>query len=146
MLHPDQKYIDALINNDSMMLHELYERYSVKIKWFVLKNNGSETDAADIFQETLFSIYKKAKNENFVLTCPLDAFLYIVCKYKWMNELSKRKSQRVTIDDSTVYSLGEDPLIQVEEHILNEKRKDLKQFIRKHLTSFVFNPSVMLTA
>ena len=53
MLHQDQKYIDALINNDPHLLEELYEKFPGKIKWMVLHNNGSEADAADIFQEAL---------------------------------------------------------------------------------------------
>lgn len=125
MQHPDQKYIDALINHETTMLHELYQKYSGNIKWLVVKNSGSESDAADIFQEALLSIYNKAKSEKFILTCPLDAFLYVVCKNKWINELRKRKSPKVTIDDTAVYSLGEDPLEQVEEIILFEKRNDL---------------------
>ncbi len=125
MLHPDQRYIDALVNNDTIVLHELYQKYSGKIKWLVLKNSGTASDAADIFQEALLSIYNKAKTQAFILTCPLDAFLYLVCKNKWMNELSKRKSPRVTIDDVAVYNLGEDPIKQVEELILNEQRNDL---------------------
>ena len=86
MQHADQKYIDALLNNDAVVIEELYQKYSPKIKWMVLKNNGSETDAADVFQEVLLWIYKKAKDKNFILTCPLDAFLYISCKNKWMSE------------------------------------------------------------
>src|SRR5690242_18656530 len=93
--HIDQKYIDALLSNDGVLLNELYQKFSGKIKSMVLQNNGTEIDAADIFQDTLLSIYHKAKTKGFILTCPLEAFLYRICKNKWMNELSKRKSQKV---------------------------------------------------
>lgn len=126
MPHPDQKYIDALLNNDTVLVEELYKRFSDKIKWMVLKNNGNETDAADIFQDALLSIYHKAKTRDFVLTCPLDAFLYLVCKNKWMNELSKRKSHKVTITDTAGYNtIGEDTFRLAEDCRLREARIDL---------------------
>ena len=56
MQHPDQKYINALLENDATVLEELYQRFSEKIKWMIIRNNGTETDAADIFQDALLSI------------------------------------------------------------------------------------------
>ena len=36
MQHPDQKYVEALLNNDPLVLEELYEKFSGKIKWMIL--------------------------------------------------------------------------------------------------------------
>ena len=124
MQHPDQKYIDALVNNDAGLIEELYQKYSYRIKSMVLKNNGSETDAADVFQDTLLSIFQKAKSKSFTLTCPIDAFLYLACKNKWLNELNKRKS-RVTINESVLYNTNEDCFKLCEELNLQQERNDL---------------------
>lgn len=126
MAHPDQKYIEALLNNDEVLIGELYTKFSAKIKWMVLQNNGNETDAADVFQDALLSIYHKAKSQDFVLTCPLDAFLYLVCKNKWLNELSKRKTHKVTMGDTDGYNnIGEDEFKLAEDCRLQEARKEL---------------------
>src|SRR4051794_20155886 len=107
--HSDQKYIDALLNNDTFLLEELYQKFSGKIKSMVLQNNGTEADAADIFQDTLLSLYHKAKYQNFVLTCPLGGFLYLVCKNRWINELSKRKYYKTKFDNvDDHHSTGEE--------------------------------------
>jgi RNA polymerase sigma factor (sigma-70 family) len=107
--HIDQKYIIALAENNTLLVSELYERYSGKIKGMVLKNNGSEDDAADIFQEALISIYQKATAPGgFTLTCPLDAYLYLICKNRWINELEKRKNKGVTFTDTERYTISED--------------------------------------
>src|SRR4051794_40647617 len=82
--HPDQKYIEALVNNNTVVLNELYKKFSGKIKFMVLKTNGTEADAADIFQYALMSIYRKAKTKGFRLSCPFEAFLYLVCKKRWI--------------------------------------------------------------
>lgn len=123
MVHPDQKYIEALITNNQTILEELYSKYAGKIKWMVLQNNGSEDDAADVFQEALVAIYHKAKQGDFKLSCPFDAFIYLICKKKWLNVLSKRKSQpRVTIAEDDRSIPGEDSFLLAEESLLHEQR------------------------
>lgn len=126
MQHPDQKYINALVNNDTVLIKELYEKFSGKIKWMVLQNNGTETDAADVFQDALFSIFNKAKSGGFILTCPFEAFFYLVCKNNWMNELSKRKIRKVTSNDPGGYNdIGEDHLKLAEECAMQQARTRL---------------------
>ncbi|WP_018611326.1 RNA polymerase sigma factor [Segetibacter koreensis] len=126
MEHHDQKYIDALINNNTVVLKELYEKFSGKIKQMVLKNNGTETEAGDIFQEALLSIYNKAKTGNFVLTCPFDAFLYLICKKKWLSHLTKVKTSKVTFIDSAGYNnLGEETFKVAEDFLLQDERRNL---------------------
>jgi RNA polymerase sigma factor (sigma-70 family) len=125
MKHPDQKYIEALLNNDLVLLEELYRKFSRKVKWMVLQNHGTEDDAADIFQEALLSIYQKARTQDLVLTCPLDAFLYLICKNKWLNELSKRKFKNVSLIEDNGVSFSEDSFKIAEECALKEQRFNL---------------------
>jgi len=89
----------------------------------ILNNNGTEDDAADIFQDALLYLYDKAKNGSFTLTCPLEAFLYLICKNRWINELKKRKNAKVTITDTEGYNISEDSFKLAEEYILQQQRK-----------------------
>jgi RNA polymerase sigma factor (sigma-70 family) len=128
MIHPDQKYINALLHNDTALLEEIYARFSGKIKYMVLQNNGTETDAADIFQEALLSIYKRAKAGNFTLTCPFEAFLYRICKNKWLNKLKNVWTRNVTMIDSEGYNsdnVNEDSFHAAAVHQLLQDRSDL---------------------
>jgi len=126
MQHPDQKYVEALLNNDPLVLEELYEKFSGKIKWMILQNSGTETDAADIFQDALMSIYNKAKTGDFELTCPMEAFLYLICKNKWLNVLNKRKTQKVTNTDTEGFNyIGEDSFRLAEDCVMQQERSAL---------------------
>lgn len=126
MQHPDQKYINALVQNDAVLLEELYRKFSQKIKWLIIRNNGTEADAADVFQEALISIYNKAKTGDFSLTCPLDAFLYLICKNMWINSLNKKKNQKVTFCDVEGFNnIGEDNFRLAEESALKQQRNNL---------------------
>ncbi len=85
--HPEHRYVEALLNNDGKLVEEIYRKYSGKMAAFIKKNQGSSDDARDIFQEALITIMKQARKKDFVLTCPFEAYLYLVCRGKWLNEL-----------------------------------------------------------
>lgn len=104
MPHKDQHYIEALLNNDTLKIEEIYQRFSGKIIGFVIQNNGSEAEAKDIFQEALISIYQKAQAGKFELTCPFEAYLFMVCKSKWINVLKSSKKKKETILDQDGYN------------------------------------------
>lgn len=97
-VHADQRYIDGLVNNNSPVINEIYEKYYERIQRLVVHNNGDAEDARDLFQEVLVVLFHKG-HEGFTLTCPFSYFLYIACRSRWINELKKRGRRRVTIND-----------------------------------------------
>ena len=123
--HPDHKYIEALAQNDSVLIEEIYQRYAAGIKRMVVKNSGTETDAADLLQDVLIELHRKAAKQDFVLTCPFEAFLYMVCRNRWLNKLEKRKGKAVTIIGNEGFNLSEDVFENYESLTINEKRKRL---------------------
>ena len=130
--HADHIYIEALLKNDSRVLSTLYEKFSHKIVAYIRKNNGNTDDAQDIIQETLVTIYHQAKEKNFILTCPFDAYFYLLCKRRWLNELKKRGNNRVTIlEDET--SIKDEHEQQVEETELFEQQNQLFELKFKEL-------------
>ncbi|MFD0761766.1 RNA polymerase sigma factor [Lutibacter aestuarii] len=122
--HEDHIYIEALLKNDSRILSKIYEKYSYKIVAMVKKNNGNADDAQDIIQETLVTIYHQAIEKGFILTCPFDAYFYLLCKRKWLNELKKRGNKKVTILED-ITSISEEQKQQVEETELFEQQHQL---------------------
>jgi RNA polymerase sigma factor (sigma-70 family) len=110
----------------------LYANYAVKIRAMILKNSGTEVDAADIFQEALMAIYQRAKREHFILTCPLESYLYLVCKNRWINELNRRGVRKVTFTDTEGFSFGEDAFKEAEiVHNQFERRNLLLQMVKE---------------
>lgn len=131
VIHTDQRYIQALLGNDTVMVREIYSKYAGKVRQYILANSGSEDDAADIFQESLIDIYNQAKGKGLQLTCPFEPFLIIVCKRKWLNELKKRGRQPVTKEVDDV-SIGEDVFALAEQlKLQNEKMQLFLQCFEK---------------
>ncbi len=122
--HADQRYIIALLNNDNRVLGELYQKYSGKIVGYITKNSGTYDDAQDVIQETLITIFHQAKEKNFILTCPFDAYFYLLCKRKWLNKINKKSIKQVTILEEITSVSDEQERLANETEIF-EKRSSL---------------------
>ena len=68
----------------------LYGYFPTVLK-MIRSNNGTKDDALDVFQEALIVLFRKLKDENFVLTSSLGTYVFGVCRLIWMNEIRKRK-------------------------------------------------------
>jgi DNA-directed RNA polymerase specialized sigma24 family protein len=121
--HPDQRYVTALLNNDAALIDEIYKSCARQVKSYICFNNGSEDDAADIFQEALIDIYHQAKNKDLQLTCPFNAFVFLVCKRKWFNELKKRSLLPVTNNADDLLHSSEDTFALADELELNRNKQ-----------------------
>jgi RNA polymerase sigma factor (sigma-70 family) len=131
-IHPDQRYLDGLLNDDNQIVEEIYRLFSPGIGRWITQNSGSEDDAADIFQESLIDIYNQAKFKGLKLTCPFQPFLLLVCKRKWLNEIKKRGSRQVTKSSDDLSEYGEDVFATAERVGVEEERARifLQQFER----------------
>jgi RNA polymerase sigma factor (sigma-70 family) len=122
-LHQDQRYITFLQQNDARGIGEIYRLYADKIKRLIVTNSGSEEDAADIFQESLVDIYRMSTESDFVLTCPFEAFLVLVCKRKWLNVLKKNGRSPVTKSFDDVSSFKQEEWDSAGEYARREERE-----------------------
>ncbi|WKV10898.1 sigma-70 family RNA polymerase sigma factor [Marivirga harenae] len=122
--HPDQYLIDGIKHNDSRIIREIYDRFAEKVIQYICKNNGDESQASDIIQEVLITIYKQAINNDLQLTCPFDAYFFLLSKRKWLNELKKNgkewvtsKSENLSIVDNA-YEMAEETALYEEKELL----------------------------
>lgn len=102
ILHADQSYIDGLLQNNSLVIESIYKKFAPKVTHYIRTNSGDEDQAQDVIQETLIAIYNQAKTKGLELTCPFDAYFFLLCKRKWLNELKKSFNKEVTIKDENV--------------------------------------------
>lgn len=114
-VHQDQRYLIGLVNNDALIINEIYKKCAGKVKSFILFNNGSTNDAEDIFQEALVDVYHQAKYKDLLLSCPFEPFLLLVCKRKWLNQLKKKSNIQVTNSEDDLLHIGEDTFEQAEQ-------------------------------
>ena len=88
-LHPDQSYIEGLANNDSAIIQSIYKKFVPKVISYIRNNSGDEDKAQDVIQEIMILLFNQAKAKKLQLTCPFDAYFFLLCKRKWLNEIKK---------------------------------------------------------
>lgn len=128
--HADQRYIDGIRENNSVLIREIYKRFSGKVISYIHKNNGDADAAKDIIQETLITIYQQASYQNLVLTCPFDAYFFLLCKRKWMNKLKEKKGVTITqetlsIADDSIQTVQETENFELKSHLFESKFREL---------------------
>ncbi|MEQ1747184.1 MAG: sigma-70 family RNA polymerase sigma factor [Saprospiraceae bacterium] len=130
--HPDTRYIQALLDNDNREIAHIYSLFAARIERLVCTNSGSADDARDVFQEALLTISQQARRPGFVLTCPFEAYLYLVCRGKWLNEIKRRKRTMVTISDTERF-MDETEADALAESVLmeDERNKLFRRFFDK---------------
>lgn len=114
-------YLEALVNGDSKLLLQMYNNNFVKVRNFILNNNGGLEDAQDVFQKALLQIAIRYKKEKFVIETNFEAYLFTVCKNLWRRELNKKK---IKVTDSAFI----EPYSEADEFaymILEQKREEL---------------------
>jgi RNA polymerase sigma factor (sigma-70 family) len=98
-IHPDQKYIEGLAANNSAVIQEIYKKFVPKIVFYIKNNSGDQDQAQDVVQEIMILLFNQAKAKTLELTCPFDAYFFLLCKRKWLNELKKISNKGVTIQE-----------------------------------------------
>lgn len=86
-------YLKALLSSNSQVVTDIYKENFYKVKLFILKNNGKQEDAEDIFQKALLQLAVRYKKEKFVINTSFEAYLFTVCKNLWRRELNKSKNK-----------------------------------------------------
>lgn len=98
-VHSDQYFIEGLANNNSAIIQFIYKKFVPKVVFYIRNNSGDEDQAQDVVQEIMILLFNQAKAKQLQLTCPFDAYFFLLCKRKWLNELKKVSNKGVTIQD-----------------------------------------------
>ena len=132
----DQEILARLKQGDENTLDLLYKQhYRMMIK-LIIKNNGSEEEAKDIYQESLIVLWQKAKSENFVLTSKISTYLYSICLNLWRKELERKKRFSYEIkEDVDVMDMDRDERVK----IINKCIQQLGETCRDILTYYYFD-------
>ncbi len=91
--------LEGLATEDRSCIERIYrENYSM-VQTYILNNNGSAEDAADIFQEAMIVLFEKSKSGSFELKCQLKTFIYSICRRLWLKKLQQLQRYGRQADD-----------------------------------------------
>ncbi|AXP81003.1 RNA polymerase sigma factor [Mariniflexile rhizosphaerae] len=130
-IHEDQKYIDGLLKNNSFIIQAIYDKFVPKVINYIKQNSGDVDQAQDVVQDTLITIYNQASEKKLELTCPFDAYFFLLCKRKWLNELKKIAHKEVTINEEVLYKDDDAQELAFETDVFGEKQALFTEMFQK---------------
>ncbi|AXO81103.1 sigma-70 family RNA polymerase sigma factor [Olleya aquimaris] len=129
--HDDQKYVDGLVANNSFIIQAIYDKFAPKVVNYIKQNNGDEHSAQDIIQETIITIYNQGSQKKLQLTCPFDAYFFLLCKRKWLNHLKKNNKNQVTINEEVLSKNDDAQELSFETSDFEKKQALFNQMFQK---------------
>lgn len=94
-----QNWLAILSSSNSVGISLLYQEFLPSIVNLVTTNNGTDEEAMDVFQEAIIVVYKKSKEDDFVLSSSFFTYLYAVSKNIWLKRLTKKGKPTVTFSE-----------------------------------------------
>ncbi|MFN3403170.1 MAG: RNA polymerase sigma factor [Cytophagaceae bacterium] len=132
----DNEIIEKIKKGDEKALDFLYKKnYRMMVK-MIIKNNGSEDEAKDIFQDALIVLWQKVNTDEFVLSSKISTYLYSICLNLWRKEL-ERKSRLSNEETDAQEVSNMDQKERAE--IINKCINDLGDTCKKILTYYYFD-------
>ena len=95
--------LDGIRCRNDKILHHVYHSNYPAVRSYITENSGSIQDAKDVFQESLVLIYQKVTDQQFLLNCNFQSYLFSICRLLWLKELEKRKVEKMDEKDVKGY-------------------------------------------
>ncbi|HEY9177828.1 MAG TPA: sigma-70 family RNA polymerase sigma factor [Flavipsychrobacter sp.] len=116
----DEKILAGIQQNEAAAFNILYKFYYPAVRNFVLKNNGSEADAEDVFQETLIVLLHKVPKDDFELTSSLKTYIFSIASNIWLKKLRdvKRQTNHLMQDMAEIHSAKEHEAVEIQKQTL----------------------------
>lgn len=116
----------------------LYKTCYRSIKGFVVSNNGSEEDSADIFQDSLIIFYIKVRKDEYELKSSIQAYLYAVARNLWLKKIRKSRVDISHLKSEESYNFDEDSIIQNSQTTIREVLDHIGGTCKNVLLDFYF--------
>ena len=94
----DKEIIAGVKADDEPLLKSWYQRDFPYIKNFILKNNGTENDAKEIYQDAFMVVYQKIMDGQFKSTAAIKTFLFAIARNLWFKNLRDNNKLGITED------------------------------------------------
>lgn len=97
----DEKILDLIEKGDETAIDVLYQNHYRMMVKMIVRNNGTEDNAKDIFQDALIIFWQKVRNKELTLTSKISTYLYSVCQNLWRKELTRKaKESKEEVDSA----------------------------------------------
>lgn len=132
----DSEVVKKISEGDETAMDFLYKKHYRMMINLIIKNNGTESEGQDVFQDALIVFWQKVRKNELTLTSKISTYLYSICRNLWLKELDQKKKisfeQKDGVDNLTI---EEDE----RNKIIHQCISDLGETCKKVLTLYYFD-------
>ncbi len=128
-LESDARLLDGIRRGDESSLVTLYEVHRRPITAHVMRNNGTQDDADDVFQEALIILWERVRSGKYEHTAALGTFLYATARNLWLRRLALARRER-PLDANSDCTSSDDPS-PLEDLVANETTTAVRDALDK---------------
>lgn len=118
----DHDVLSDLLNERVGGYEKFKSKYFSMIHALVYRNSGTQTDAEDLFQESLWVLLENLRKPEFRLSCQLSTYLYAVAKRIWLKQLNYNQKSKLYIEHEAATEGIELEITETEAHEKNLTR------------------------
>lgn len=124
------------VENKKKIVEQCHNEFKTISGW-IQKNNGTEEDSEDIFNDAIVILLNKIDSEALTLHCQLSTYFFSICKHLWFHECRKRRRVILSNDvgddySDSIYDNSDDEKYELLTEIMNnldERSKDMFKHI-----------------
>jgi RNA polymerase sigma factor (sigma-70 family) len=90
--YSDKNLLSGIKNRKAEILEYLYREYFPQVERIVLKHEGDEQDARDLFQEALVIIFTRLKEGDLVINSSFHNYFIVLCRFIWFRQKGIKNS------------------------------------------------------
>lgn len=98
----DKEVVAGIVSGDRSSINNvfryLYNAHYLAIVKFVVANKGTESDAADNFQQSLLVLFDQIKTGRFKGKSSIKTYLYAINRNLWLKELLKKNHENSSLE------------------------------------------------
>ncbi len=132
--------IDGIRRRDKEVMQFVYTQYLPMVRYFIIRNHGTEEDAEDLFQEAMVAVFERVRKKNLSLDCSFKTYLYSVIRHMWLQYLDRKRIHYEFTEMDEFIALEELELyedFQARKAIYQRNFMQLTELCRKVLMMFV---------
>lgn len=122
-----EQLIRGLKQRDHKILTEIYKQYFPMVLGYIVAHGGGDSDAKDIFQDSILVIYKLLDENKLEVKTDFGTFIIGIAKKMWLNQIRKEGIHQRYVEQADCDELEDHPF---EKEIEGETELNL---IRKYI-------------
>jgi RNA polymerase sigma factor (sigma-70 family) len=120
----------------------IYKDYFPIVRKVILKHNGTEQDAIDIFQDGIIILNRNLRSGKFRCESSVKTYLFSICKNLWLKEF-QRQQRLSSIDHNAIYTTPDDIGYLKNVHVVTQLIDKLQEDCRRILVEYYYNNKSM---